>query len=70
MCYHESPFERTAGATGSLALAIAQGKYTYPTASADNTGNDDLDDPPLDPYSEKVYVFVLQVCVLGTSPLL
>lgn len=30
MCYHATPFEYIAGPTGSLALAIAQGKIKWP----------------------------------------
>ena len=43
MAYHETPFEVAAGTTGSLALAIAQGKYPFPAS---------------DPYSEQVRALI------------
>ena len=44
MCYYQTPFELVAGATGSLALAIAQGKVNFPS-------NDD-------PYTDEVRALI------------
>lgn len=43
MAFHETPFELAAGQTGSLSLAIAQGKYPFPQA---------------DPYSQQVRALI------------
>jgi serine/threonine kinase 16 len=57
MCYHATPFESVAGATGSLPLAIAQGKIVFPPQQG-------LDG---DPYTEDVRVLIQDLLQLTPS---